>query len=164
MRLPIRFPAVWTVLALAATAGAEEKKKYEESGKFQKTFAMPAEGAERVDVNAAVGPLVVEAMLVQNQPNAKEIEIARANETDDKCRPKIAVLVSNKTPLKMKAELKVTLESADGKVYMSCDRNDGVAPYAESDRTNMCWLESLRLVDWPRVKKIRLSVQASRDR
>ena len=148
-------------LGVAAAAVSEEEAK---PGSLDKSFAMPAKGGDVIPVKIKVGSLMIDEIRLNNLPNEEEVKVAVANNSGDKSRPKIAVLISNPTPYKMKAKLVASFEGADGVLYMTCDRKDGVKPYADSDRTNMCFLASLKTRDWPKVKKVHLTAEISRDR
>jgi hypothetical protein len=139
-----------------------------ETGTFDKAFSLPANGGDVVPVKAKVGSLVIDEIRLNNLPNKEEIQVAIANNSDDKCRPKIAVLISNPTAFKMKARLVASFEGADGTVYMKCERKDGVKPFADADRTDMCvFLEAMKSMqtrDWPKVKKVHVTADVTRDR
>ena len=70
--------------------------------------------------------------------------------------PKLAVGVSNKGTTKIKFHLTVRLEDKDGNIYMSCDRNDDIDPGAVNDHTNLCWLDSMKTLDWPKVTAVHI--------
>lgn len=157
------------VLAVALGIGsvaawAEES----ETVKFDKSFPLPADGVDVIPVKAKVGSVVVDDIRLNNLPNEQEVKVAVANNTDDKCRPKIAVLFSNPTALKMKAKVVATFESADGTVLFSCDRKDRINPFADGDRTDVCFgfgaLTSMQLRHWPKVKKVHIVADISRDK
>ncbi len=139
-----------------------------ESAKFDKSFALPADGLDVIPVKAKVGSLVIDDIRLNNLPNAEEVKVAVANDSDDKCRPKIAVLFSNPTAFKMKAKVVATFESADGTVLFSCDRKDRIKPLADGDRTDVCFgfgaLSSMQLRHWPKVKKVHVVADVTRDK
>ncbi len=147
----------------SVAAWAEES----ETLKFDKSFPLPADGVDVIQVKAKVGSVVVDDIRLNNLPNEQEVKVAVANNTDDKCRPKIAVLFSNPTALKMKAKVVATFESADGTVLFSCDRKDRINPFADGDRTDVCFgfgaLTSMQLRHWPKVKKVHIVADISRD-
>jgi hypothetical protein len=139
-----------------------------ETGTFDKAFALPANGGDNIAVKATVGSIVIDEIVLNNLPNRDEVQVAVTNSSDDKCRPKIAVVISNPTALKMKAKLAAWFEGADGTVFLKCDRKDGIKPFAQADRTDMCVfmeaMKSMQLRNWPKVKKVHVTVDVSRDR
>ncbi len=135
---------------------------------FDQSFALPTDGRDVIPVKAKVGSLVVDEIRLNNLPNKDEVTVAVANDSDDKCRPKIAILFSNPTPYKIKAKIVASFEGADGTVYMSCDRKDRIKPLADGDRTDVCFglgaLTSMQLRNWPKVKKVHVVADISRDK
>ena len=89
-------------------------------------------------------------------------------DSDDKCRPKIAVVFNNPTPYKMKAKVVASFEGADGTVYMSCKRKDRINGLDDSNRTDVCFglgaLTSMQLRNWPKVTKVHIEADISRDK
>jgi hypothetical protein len=154
---------VLLLVALGAVAVAVSAEEEAKAGSLDKSFAMPAKGGDVIPVKIKVGSLMIDEIRLNNLPNEQEVKVAVANNSGDKSRPKIAVLISNPTPYKMKAKLVTSFEGADGTIYMSCDRKDGVKPYADSDRTNMCFFDSLKTRNWPKVKKVHLVAEISRE-
>ncbi len=134
------------------------------TGSLDKSFALPTKGQDTIAVKIKVGPLMIDEIVLNNLPNAEEVKIAEANNTNDKSRPKIGVVISNPSAYKMKAKLVTSFEGEDGTVYMKCDRKDGVKPYADADRTNMCFLDSMKTRDWSKVKKVHVVADVSLDR
>jgi hypothetical protein len=159
------------VLLLVVGLGIESaavRAEEPETVTFDKAFALPANGADVIPVKLKVGSLVVDEIRLNNLPRKDEVQVAVANKSDDKCRPKIAVIFSNPTALKMKARLVASFEGADGTVFLSCDRKDRIKPLADADRTDMCVMlnamKSMELRDWPKVKKVHVTADVSRDR
>jgi hypothetical protein len=133
----------------------------QEPQSVDKTVPLPQTG--EASLKWEVGPVVVEDVIIRNMPDEEDLRKAESD-VDDKCHPKMQVGFSNKGAAKMKVHVTLKLEGSDGAVYMSCDRNDTVAPGAVNDHTNLCWLDSMKTKDWPKVKVVRISVTASPDR
>jgi len=123
-----------------------------------KTVPFPKTG--HGDLKIEAGPVVLEEIVVRNMPDEKDLEKAKSDPSD-KCHPKLAVGVSNKGTVTMKFHLKVRLEDKDANVYMSCDRNDSIAPGAVNDHTNLCWLDSMKTADWPKVTAFHIIAEVS---
>lgn len=122
------------------------------------TVPFPAGGIGALKIEA--GPVTLEEILIRNMPDAGDIAKAKAD-PDDNCHPKLQVGMSNRGPAKMKVTLKVELLGEDGTVYMDCSRADDVAPAAVNDHTNLCWLSSMKTLDFPKVTKIRIVASVS---
>ncbi len=164
--MTLRSGALLLVVGLgigSVAARAEEP----ESVKFDKSFALPTDGRDVIPVKLKAGVLMVDEIRLNNLPGHDEVKVAVAKDSDDKCRPKIAVVFSNPTPHKMKAKVVASFEGADGTVYMKCDRKDRVDALADSNRTDVCFglgaLTSMQLRNWPKVKKVHIVADVSRD-
>lgn len=148
----------------SAAVRAEEP----EAVKYDKSFTLPTDGRDVIPVKDKAGVLMVDEIRLNNLPRKDEVTVAVANDSDDKCRPKIAVVFSNPTPYKMKAKVVASFEGADGTVYMSCDRKDRIDGLADSNRTDVCFglgaLTSMQLRNWPKVKKVHVVADISRDK
>ena len=119
------------VLLLVVGLGIESaavRAEEPETVTFDKAFALPANGADVIPVKLKVGSLVVDEIRLNNLPRKDEVQVAVANNSDDKCRPKIAVIFSNPTALKMKARLVASFEGADGTVFLSWTGRSGSSP------------------------------------
>jgi hypothetical protein len=142
---------VWVALgAVPAAAKASLDKK------------VPFPTSGRAALGVKVGPLTFTEVLVRNAPNAKDLAEAKSNPKDN-CHPKLQVGVSNPGSAKMKFHVTVSLEDGSGHVYMSCDRNDSISPGASNDHTNLCWLDSMKTIDWPKLKVVHVSAEVERD-
>ena len=148
-------------LGISAAVLAEEEPK---AGSLDKSFALPTKGQDVIPVKVKVGSVMIDQIILDNLPNDQEVRVAQANSSNDNSRPKIAVVISNPTPYKMKAKLVTSFEGADGTVYMSCDRKVGIKGLEEDDRFNMCLLDSMKTRDWAQVKKVHLVASISQDR
>jgi hypothetical protein len=133
----------------------------QEPHSVDRTVPFPQTG--QASLKWELGPLGVEEVIIRNMPDEEDLRKAEAD-PDDKCHPKMQVGFSNKGAAEMKVHVTLRLEGEDGAVYMSCDRNDTIEPGAVNDHTNLCWLDSMKTKDWPKVKVVRISVTASPDR
>lgn len=131
----------------------------EEPYTVDKTVPMPKTG--QADLKFEAGPLVIEEIVIRNMPDDEDLAKAKSDPSD-KCHPKLAIGVSNKGTVKTKFHLKVQLEDKDGNIYMSCDRNDESEPGAVNDHTNLCWLDSMKTLDWPKVTVIHIVAKVSK--
>ncbi len=162
--MTLRSGALLLAVALgigSVVAWAEEAPK---PGTLDKSFALPTKGQDVIQVKIKVGSLMLDEIVLNNLPNAQEVKVAEANQSNDKSRPKIGVVFSNPTPFKMKAKLVTSFEGSDGTIYMKCDRKDGVKPYADGDRTNMCFQDSPKTKDRNQVKNVHGVAEVSQDR
>jgi hypothetical protein len=151
------------ILALAGSLlflAAGTVLQSEEPFSVDKTVPLPKTG--QADLKVEAGPLVFEEVIIRNMPDEEDLAKAK-NDPSDKCHPKLQVGVSNKGAAKMKFHLKVRLEDKDGNVYMSCDRNDSIEPGAVNDHTNLCWLDSMKTLDWPKVTAVHIIAKVSKD-
>ena len=140
--------ALWAMPGAAKEASLDKKVPFPTNG--------------RAALGVKVGPLTFHEVLIRNAPNAKDLSEAKSNPRDN-CHPKLQVGVSNGGPAKMKFHLTVSLEDGKGHVYMSCDRNDSISPGASNDHTNLCWLDSMKTIDWTKLKVVHVSAQIDRD-
>jgi|GEM_PF-2280916 len=125
-----------------------------------KTVPLPKTG--QADLKFEAGPVIFDEVIIRNMPDEEDLAKAK-NNPSDKCHPKLQVGVSNKGTAKMKFHLKVRLEDKDGNVYMSCDRNDTAEPGAVNDHTNLCWLDSMKTLDWPKVTAVHIIAKVTKD-
>jgi len=109
------------------------------------------------------GPLVFEEIIVRNPPNEEDLRKAELD-PDDNCHPKLQLGISNKGTVKMEVEATIRFEGEDGTLYMECERSDTVEPGARNDHTNFCWLDSMKTIDWPKVKRLRVVALVYPDR
>ena len=127
---------------------------------LDKKVPFPKNG--RVALGVKAGPLTFNEVIIRNAPNAGDLAGAKSNPRDN-CHPKLQVGVSNKGSAKMKFHVTVSLEDGKGTVYMSCERNDSISPAAHNDHTNLCWLDSMKTIDWPKLKVVHVSAVIDRD-
>lgn len=147
------------VLALVAvTFGLSIQPDAAEVFHVDQTVPFPAGGIGALKMVA--GPVTLEEIIIRNMPDAGDISKAKAD-PDDNCHPKLQLGLSNGGATKMKVTLKVTLLGDDGTVYMDCSRTDDVEPGAINDHTNLCWLSSMKTLDFPKVTKIRIIASVS---
>jgi len=165
--MTLRSGAFLLVVGLGLSVVAVRAEEEPKAGSLDKTFALPTEGEDVIRVKVKVGPLVINEIVLNNLPRKDEVKEAVANNSDDKCRPKIAVVFSNPTPLKVKVKVVASFEGATGISYMSCDRKDNVKPSADENRTDACFglgaLTHMQLRDWPKVKNVHIVVNVSAD-
>jgi hypothetical protein len=133
----------------------------QEPQSVDKTVPFPQSG--QASLKWEVGSLVVEEVIIRNIPDEEDLKKGESDPSD-KCHPKMQVGLTNKGAAKMKFHLTLKLEGEDGAVYMSCDRDDTIAPGAVNDHTNLCWLDSMKTKDWTQVKRVRISVTVSVDK
>lgn len=152
----VRLVLVLILVAVGAAAVAGEGKTH----RVDKTVPLPKTGLAELKFHA--GPVVFEEVIVRNMPD--EEDIAKSKEDpDDNCHPKLAVGMSNPSGVKMKVHLIVRLEDGEGNIYMSCDRDDTVSAGADNDHTNLCWLDSMKTKDFPKVTRIHIIATVSPD-
>jgi hypothetical protein len=165
--MTLRSGALLLVVGLGISAVAVCAEEEPKTGSLDKSFALPTEGEDVIRVKLKVGPLMVEQIVLNNLPRQDEVKVAVANNSDDKCRPKIAVVFSNPTALKTKVKVVASFEGSTGTSYMSCDRKDNVKPLADENRTDACFgfgaLTSMQLRDWPKVKNVHIVVNVTTD-
>lgn len=142
---------VFAMMLVALAIGPQLRSQ--ESYTVDKMVPMPKTG--RADLKFEAGPVTFEEIVIRNMPDEEDLAKAK-NDPSDKCHPKLQVGVSNKGTAKMKFHLTVRLEDKDGNIYMSCDRNDTVEPGAVNDHTNLCWLDSMKTLDWPKVTAVHI--------
>ena len=122
------------------------------------TVPFPSGGIGALKIE--VGPVTLEEVIIRNMPDAGDIAKAKGD-PDDNCHPKLQVGMSNSSSAKMKVILKVELLGDDGTVFMDCSRTDDVDPGGNNEHTNLCWLSSMKTIDFPKVTKIRLVASVS---
>jgi hypothetical protein len=140
-------------MALAAVPAAAQQAS------LDKKLPFPKNG--RVALGVKAGPLKFNEVVIRNAPNARDLAEAKSNPRDN-CHPKLQVGVSNTGSAKMKFHVTVSLEDGKGTVYMRCERNDSISPAADNDHTNLCWLESMKTIDWPKLKVVHVSAEIDR--
>lgn len=118
-------------------------------------ITVPMTKGDIVTVDSKVGALTLNEVVVHNPPNDDDLKKAETNKSDN-CHPKLALGISNSGDSLWKIKLFIKLEDKDGKVLMSCDREDEVQPGANNDHTNFCWLNSMKTINWPKIAKIHI--------
>lgn len=146
--------AAFLFTAAAVAAAAEHAHTVNKTIPFPKT--------NRAELGWKVGPITFTEVIVRNAPNDEDLREAK-KDTNDNCHPKLQVGVSNGGDQKMKFHLTVALEDDQGSIYLSCDRNDSIKPGAENDHTNLCWLDSMKTIDWPKLTRIRIKADVDPD-
>jgi hypothetical protein len=136
-----------TLLASAQPLPAADLLRVDE------TVPFPKDGTGILKIQA--GPITLEEILIRNMPDAEDIAKAKLD-PDDNCHPKLQVGMSNSGATKMEVELRVQLLDGDGNVYMDCKRSDTVDPGAVNDHTNLCWLSSMKTVNFPKLAKVHI--------
>ncbi len=144
-------------LAFAAIPAAAREHAFT----LNKTAKFPR--GERGDLDFKAGPVSFNELIVHNAPSARDIKDAQTKDEGDSCHPKLQVTVSNDGNRDMKFRLVVSLEDDAGTVYMRCDREDSVDAGHENDRTNLCWLDSMKTIDWPKVTLVRIRADIDPD-
>jgi hypothetical protein len=154
-----RFMRIALFLAVALLAlGAGRAFPADGPGSAEKTIPVPKTG--QAELKFDVGPLVIEEIIIRNVPDDEDLAKAKGDPSD-KCHPKLQVGVTNKGSAKTKFHLQVQFEDKDGNIFMSCDRNDDIEPGAVNDHTNLCWLDSMKTLDWPKVTVVRVVAKVS---
>ncbi len=118
---------------------------------FDKTVPFQKTGEHTMGYKA--GPLVIEAVTVRNMPSAGDVADA-AKDRNDNSHPKFSVGLSNSGSDEIEAKVKVSLETASGEVLMACDGKTSLDGQAHNDHLNLCWIASIKTIDWPQVAKV----------
>ena len=148
---------VGSLLVIVAGTMLQSQEPYT----VDKTVPLPKTG--QADLKLDAGPVIFDEVIIRNIPDEEDLAKAK-NNPSDKCHPKLQVGVSNKGTAKMKFHLTVRLEDKDGNVYMSCDRNDTAEPGAVNDHTNLCWLDSMKTLDWPKVTAVHIIAKVTTEK
>jgi len=141
---------VLAFLALGAIPAAAKDHAFS----FNKTVKFPKGNIAALEIKA--GPLTFTEVIIRNPPNAGDIKDAQTKDPGDNCHPKLQVGVSNGGDREMKFHVTVSLEDDAGNVYLKCDREDDVDAGADNDHTNLCWLDSMKTIDWPKLTLVRV--------
>jgi hypothetical protein len=118
--------------------------------RLDRTLPLPKDGGA-ILVNAKLGDLAVEQVIVRNAPNPQDYEKAAANPKEG-CHPHFTVELSNNGSSKVKAKVVVSLESPEGKTLLKCDTKEKVEAGVKNLASNLCWLQSIAVNDWPKAK------------
>ncbi len=145
-----------TLLTLVATGSAAAERIW----KVDQTVSFAKSG--RMALHFKAGPLKFEEVVIHNMPTASDVAKSQKDPSDNS-HPKIAVGISNDSGEDMKIRLTVTLEDKAGEVLMRCDRKDSVDGTATNDHTNLCWLDSVKTIDWPRLARVHLTATIEPD-
>ncbi len=121
---------------------------------LNKTVKFPK--GEKATLNFKAGPLTFTEVIIRNPPNAGDIKNAQTKDPGDNCHPKLQVGVSNEGKTEAEFRVVVSLEDDEGNVYLKCDRDDNIDPGSENDHTNLCWLDSMKTIDWPKLTVVRI--------
>ena len=133
--------------------GAVARAAGDQPASVNETVKFPKAGAAELEIKA--GPITFTEIIIRNAPNEDDLRQAKTNPKDN-CHPKLQVGVTNNGSSKVEFHVRVLLEDDEGNVYMSCDRNDSISGGAENDHTNLCWLDSMKTIDWPKLTRVRL--------
>jgi hypothetical protein len=145
-------------LAVAAIPASAREHAFS----VNKTVKFPK--GERVDLNLKAGPVTFTEVIIRNPPNSKDIKEAETKNPGDNCHPKIAVGVSNDGKEEMKFRVVVSFEDSEGNVYLKCDKDDSIDSGSDNDHSNLCWLDSMKTIDWPKLTQIRVVAEVDPDR
>jgi hypothetical protein len=151
--------AVLAVLALGASPALAKDHAFTVDARVK----FPAR--ERAALRLAAGPLTFTDVLLYEGPGPEEIEIAQARHPDDRCSPRFDLGVTNHGEREMKFHVTLSLEDADGTVYMQCEKKDSIDPGADDDRTLLCMGgvvaagKSMKIVDWPKLTTIHIQAE-----
>lgn len=152
--------AMFRTLALSGLVGAAAlAAQGAEVFHVDKVVPFPKSGLAALKFEA--GPITFEEVVVRNMPDAADLAEA-AKDPDDNCHPKLQVGMSNAGPAEMTVKITLRLEGDDGTVYMDCSRTDEVKPGAVNDHTNLCWLDSMKTKDFPKVTKVHIVASVSK--
>lgn len=144
-------------LAFAAIPAAAREHAFT----LDKTVKFPK--GERADLNFKAGPLIFTEIIIRNPPNAGDIKKAQTSDPGDNCHPKLQIGVTNDGNKEMEFKVVVSLEDDAGNVYLKCDREDSIDPGNENDHTNLCWLDSMKTIDWPKLTVVRIKADVDPD-
>lgn len=122
-------------------------------GQVDKIVAFQPGGQHKLGIK--VGRLSFDEIVLHNMPKPADIEEAK-KDPGDSSRPKIAVVLSNPGGPDVDVKMKVSLETASGEVLMSCEGGDSVGTDARADRSNLCWIASMKTLDWPKLARVHL--------
>lgn len=142
-RLPAAVVAALATLLLAGPARAADQE-------FEKTVPMPKTGGV-VPLGGKVGDVVVESVEVRNAPNKGDFERARGDPRLP-CRPKFSVSLTNKGKDVAKLLVMVKVVNGEDERLMWCDTKEKLKPGATAFKSNLCWLQSMEVVEWPKAR------------
>ncbi len=148
------------VLAILAF-GAIPAVAKEHAFTLDKTIKFPK--SYQADLNFKAGPLTFTEIIIRNPPSASDVKNAETKDPGDNSHPKFSVGVSNNGKEKMAFHVVVSLEDDAGTVYFKCDRDDSIDPGNENDHTNLCWLDSMKTIDWPKLTVVRVKATVDPD-
>lgn len=119
--------------------------------------AFPVLNGEAAELNLEAGPIVFTKLLLRNPPSEEEIREA----TNDNAHPKPVVYITNNGSSKARILITVSLEDGQGKVFLKCTKTAKVDAGEKDDSANLCWIENMKVADWPKVKLAHLVAHVS---
>jgi hypothetical protein len=123
-------------------------------------LAVPFKHDGVMPVSLVAGPFTITELRVRNMPSDEEThDQSRGN---DKSHPKPTVTAHNGAGWKAKLKLKVALEDDQGRSLLTCDASKGVDK-GETSELNLCWIASIRTLDWPRVRAFHVTGRIQKD-
>lgn len=128
---------------------------------LNKTVKFPR--GERAELDFKAGPLTFTELIVRNPPNAGDIKKAQTSDPDDNCHPKLQVGITNDGKQDMKFKIVLSLEDEAGTVYLTCNREDSIDAGDENAHTNLCWLDWMKTIDWPKLTVVRIKADIDPD-
>lgn len=129
-------------------------------GSYELDLAVPLASGGVMPVSFEVGPFTITELRVRNMPSDEEThDLSRGK---DKSHPKPTITARSRTTWDAQLKLKVTLEDDQGKALMACEARKGLAK-GESEELSMCWIASVRTLDWPKVKVFHVTGRIKKD-
>lgn len=151
-----RIPSFLAVLLLALLplgAGAADPP----AATFQLERTVPLTPNGRLQVDASAGPIQVSQILFRQVPHEKDIPDADPDET---CRVHPTLVLTNRAAALALVDATLTLEDEAGKVYMTAGKTSRVNGGASNEIVDAGMSgQRIRILDWPKVKVVRLVVR-----
>jgi hypothetical protein len=123
-------------------------------------LAVPFASSGVMPVSLEVGPFTISELRVRNMPSEEETH--DPSRTKDNSHPKPTVTARSHTTWDAQFKLKVTLEDDQGKVLLSCSAKKGLSR-GEQEELNVCWIASIRTLDFPKVKVFHVTGRVKKD-
>lgn len=136
----------WIGWSVARADGPEQEHAFSVAG--------PLSPDATVELGGRAGPVVIEEALVQNAPGEEDVAGAREGK---RARPRPMLVVTNAGPNEARLALELRLEDEREQVLMTCAFQAKVAPGWNELVGKVCRLEEMELLDWPRVKVVRVA-------
>lgn len=122
--------------------------------------AVPFDKGGRTKVGLAAGPLVITEVLAKRVPSAGDIAKAAADDPNDTFHPVLQVGVTNTGSVELAFSVSASFDTADGRQTIVCDSKDSIDPGEKDNHTTLCTLKTMKVVDWPKVSRVRVVVNA----